>query len=271
MDTEALTELTQQAVRKEAAIWLARIDRGLRNDEVATLRAWLGSAPHRECIVTTARLWHGPETVSVLSALFPVAAEPAKHEPGRPFPAILVTTLIAVAVVTVVTLTINSTFHDAVTPASPDRIHTTDATHTREVRLTDGSLIQLNRDSGIRVTYGPAMREIKLLRGEAQFLVTPDAARPFEVYVGAQAFESMGGAFAIRAGAPGEIALIVTAGEVRVMRSLAPGHDSRRTPPPYIKVRPFEAVQLKPGLHTVRQISPAEADAALAWQSLGAQ
>ena len=83
---ENLTELTHQAVRKEAVIWLARIERGLRIDEVATLRAWLGVVAHRECILTTARLWHGPETVSVLAALFPVSAEPAKRTPGRPFP-----------------------------------------------------------------------------------------------------------------------------------------------------------------------------------------
>ena len=174
------------------------------------------------------------------------------------------------------TLTISSTFDGAVTSRSTDRIHATEAGQTRRINLTDGSVVQLNSDSRIRLTYGDVKREIQLLRGEARFSVAPDAARPFDVYASAQSFQSMGGVFDVRIAGPDHVALIVTEGDVRVMRPLIAGnaqadHNSTRRPAPYIKVMPFEAVQLKSGLHTVRKISPAQADAMLAWHSMQAQ
>jgi len=55
---------------------------------------------------------------------------------------------------------------------------------TRAATLADGSRVQLDTDSAVRVSYGAGARTLELLRGRAWFDVTPDAARPFTVSAG---------------------------------------------------------------------------------------
>ncbi|MBO6773265.1 MULTISPECIES: FecR domain-containing protein [unclassified Thalassospira] len=52
---------------------------------------------------------------------------------------------------------------------------------TAQITLSDGSVVALNSDTAIRVSYRDDAREIELLRGEAFFEVTPDPGRPFIV------------------------------------------------------------------------------------------
>src|SRR5882672_10486921 len=85
--------------REEASSWLARLERGLREEEGPALREWLKRAVNRNSIVETARLCHGPEVMGVLSALFPISPEPAKRKTGRSFLTMLLATATAVFVV----------------------------------------------------------------------------------------------------------------------------------------------------------------------------
>lgn len=55
---------------------------------------------------------------------------------------------------------------------------------TRVIELADGSTIQLNTDSAIRVSLHDHERRVQLLRGEAWFDVAKDADRPFIVSAG---------------------------------------------------------------------------------------
>ncbi|WP_347903903.1 FecR family protein [Pseudomonas purpurea] len=55
---------------------------------------------------------------------------------------------------------------------------------TRRVELADGSQLQLNTDSAVQVRLSAGERQVRLLRGEAWFEVTKDAARPFLVQSG---------------------------------------------------------------------------------------
>ncbi|MBC8027465.1 MAG: FecR domain-containing protein, partial [Steroidobacteraceae bacterium] len=48
------------------------------------------------------------------------------------------------------------------------------------VKLDDGSIIDLNTNSAVRVRLG-SVREVQLERGEGRFEVAPDRARPFVV------------------------------------------------------------------------------------------
>ena len=51
----------------------------------------------------------------------------------------------------------------------------------RSLTLSDGSIVELNARSKIRVVYGPAGRDVELLSGQALFRVAKDSARPFIV------------------------------------------------------------------------------------------
>lgn len=70
----------------------------------------------------------------------------------------------------------------------------------REVRLTDGSVIDLAPRSAIDVVLAADRRDIRLLAGQAFFEVTPDAARPFQVKGQGVTATVLGTGFAMRLG-----------------------------------------------------------------------
>ncbi len=71
---------------------------------------------------------------------------------------------------------------------------------SREMRLMDGSVVQLDSGSAIKVHYSATSREISLLRGQAFFQVQHDPARPFAVHAGNLDVRVVGTAFNINAG-----------------------------------------------------------------------
>lgn len=68
----------------------------------------------------------------------------------------------------------------------------------REVSLEDGSLVVLNTNSEIRVTYSDSYRMVELVRGEAFFDVSKDPGRPFQVLLGGRAISVLGTQFYVR-------------------------------------------------------------------------
>ncbi len=68
----------------------------------------------------------------------------------------------------------------------------------QRVALPDGSLVELNTDTRIRVALFADRREVELLTGEALFTVSPDAARPFTVNAGAAQVLVTGTRFNVR-------------------------------------------------------------------------
>lgn len=65
----------------------------------------------------------------------------------------------------------------------------------RAVQLEDGSILQLNTDSRIRVRYSGSARDIRMLHGEAFFKVANDVQRPFRVQAGDTLIRALGTQF----------------------------------------------------------------------------
>lgn len=65
----------------------------------------------------------------------------------------------------------------------------------RSVLLSDGSIVELNTRSALRVMYSDAERRVALLAGEAVFDVTKDPDRPFRVDAGTTIVEAIGTRF----------------------------------------------------------------------------
>ena len=65
----------------------------------------------------------------------------------------------------------------------------------RSVMLEDGSRVTLNTDSRIEVRIGERERKVQLLRGQALFEVSRDAARPFYVDAGSSILRVVGTQF----------------------------------------------------------------------------
>lgn len=68
----------------------------------------------------------------------------------------------------------------------------------RRVALGDGSTLTLNTETSVRVSLNESERRIWLDRGQAHFIVAPDANRPFRVFVGEEEVRALGTRFEVR-------------------------------------------------------------------------
>lgn len=84
---------------------------------------------------------------------------------------------------------------------APAHIERTAVGEQRELTLPDGSTLELNTDSVVRIDYGLSCRCISVLWGEAYFKVAHDDPRPFRVRAGSGAVYDIGTAFVVREGA----------------------------------------------------------------------
>ncbi len=75
--------------------------------------------------------------------------------------------------------------------------YTTATGEQRQVRLADGSVVELGPRSAMAVTYEGGKRDIRLLAGHAFFAVMHDPARPFSVEAGGVRTTDLGTEFDI--------------------------------------------------------------------------
>lgn len=103
------------------------------------------------------------------------------------------------------------------TDGAGGRHFATAATRQQQVALVDGSVLNLNVSTDVRVDLSRAARRVTLTTGEAHFAVAPDPGRPFIVTAGDVAVRAVGTAFSVRLG-PGGVDVLVTEGKVEVTR-----------------------------------------------------
>jgi transmembrane sensor len=217
--------VTEQ-VPTAAAIWLARIERGLQPHEGTALCEWLQHSEHRETIVNTAKLYHGPDVIAVLAALVPVGF--GNPLPPRPRQSRAVAVMVGVCLLIftgflpfIAIRVFPGFFYPHTKPIpgiSPrnERIYSTDARQTRTIRLPEGSQAILNGQSQIYVLYAAWVREATVAHGEVMFDVTAIWPRPILIFAGGRHFEAPGGRFDLRLTSPVAVRLTVLQGTVTV-------------------------------------------------------
>ena len=101
------------------------------------------------------------------------------------------------------------------TPQAPAERFATAAGAVRDLRLADGTRVQLGPASTLVVAsgYAGAARTVEL-RGEAYFEVVHDEVRPFVVRTGDAEVRDLGTAFSVRADSAAPTRVVVTAGVV---------------------------------------------------------
>jgi transmembrane sensor len=82
--------------------------------------------------------------------------------------------------------------------AAPPITYASSEQSRRDVTLPDGSSVQLDVDSEIRVTFAERRRDIVLVDGRALFVVAKDAARPFVVSAGEAHTTALGTRFQVQ-------------------------------------------------------------------------
>ena len=79
-------------------------------------------------------------------------------------------------------------------------IYRTAVGERRQLRLSDGSSIELNTQSSVQIHFSRTYRDVFLLGGEALFDVHHDATLPFRVHVGGTVIQDVGTQFSVRRG-----------------------------------------------------------------------
>lgn len=204
-----------------AALWLARLDRGLVPEERAALARWLAEAPrHRAALLEMAKLWDQMGVLAELGELFPLgelAVAPPRRRGGRRL------ALGAAAALVGAAIALAWLVRDVRAPDGKLQTHTPFARHYSTAvgvqstePLPDGSMLALNTDTDVEVAFTAEERNVFLHRGEAHFVVAHDERHPFRVYVGARVVQAVGTAFNVHYRPGGDVEVTVTDGRVRV-------------------------------------------------------
>jgi transmembrane sensor len=112
----------------------------------------------------------------------------------------------------------------------------------RSIVLEDGSTVQLNSDSRIRVRYTDAQRHIELLEGQALFEVAKDAQHPFIVQTDRTRVRAVGTQFDVYRKSGGTVVTVVE-GRVAIQSSSKPAQASQ---PNEILLAAGEQIIVKP-------------------------
>jgi len=226
--------LQDETLEAMAAAWLALRDDGLTGEEEADFARWRQADPRHD--VAVRRLEKTWAILADLKNFRPAArAHPdcnlLARRHGRkapPFAALAaMTALLAVMAVA----WWRPWSHPSSRPDSAPQEYTTTVNGYQHLALEDGSLVQLNADSRVRVSFSPEERRVELLRGEATFIVAKNHARPFWVEAGRVAVRAVGTVFNVRLD-PRDIAVLVTEGQVEVEQrhDLSANHRGDRLP-----------------------------------------
>jgi len=114
-------------------------------------------------------------------------------------------------------------------------IYATALGEQRSIQFEDGSAVELNSRSKIRVKYSKQGRDVELIEGQALFQVAHDTSRPFIVAVGATRVRAVGTQFDVYKRSNGTVITVVE-GRVAVYsapQGLLPssGGDAAQLPP----------------------------------------
>jgi transmembrane sensor len=265
-------------VHEDAALWLARLDKGLTAEERPALAAWLGeSRAHRDALLELAALWDGLDVLAELSDLFPLERE--RTPPRRKalstaaFAAASVAALALVGWIAFLGSGRLTAVDETPVAAAPSATYATAIGGHATQALGDGSLIAMNTDTEVEVKLAAATRDVFMRRGEAHFTVAHDPARPFRVHVGGRVLEAVGTAFNVHLKPAGSVEVTVTDGTVKVARdggadaAAAAGRAERADDS--ASVVQGELAVLDPGVPgkpAITRLEMSDIDVKLAWQ-----
>jgi transmembrane sensor len=241
--------------REDALVWLARLKRGLRQNEGQELLRWLERRSHRGAIAKAAVEWHGPEVLAVLSEIFPIP--PAVLEPRRRNrPALVAAAAIAgscIALGAPLAILLASQVHRDVYTTAPEV--------TTRLTLKDGTLVKLNRGTQISVVYAAHARSVLIARGEALFRVTSAPNRPFYLHAAGRNFEASSATFDVRFDAARTLSLTVLQGTVTAFPRPRPASRQHA-----ILIEPLQTFVIDHDQESGRALSEQDVRLRLAWQ-----
>jgi transmembrane sensor len=206
-------------VADQASAWVSRNDRGLSGAQVREFEAWMDNPRHAAEFARIDRTWHDLDQIRADPGLVDAAGRLGEGSRGGRYRRFAAYGAVAAAAAAAIFAAVRA---HPWRPASADSrppaanlAYRVVPSAARTVTLSDGSLVELRGDSEVSTDFTPALRQVRLVKGEAHFKVTKNPARPFIVSVGGVAVRAVGTAFDIQFGKD-QVAIIVTEGKVTV-------------------------------------------------------
>lgn len=200
-------------VRTEAAAWIQkRAFWDWSAEDETAFEHWLAAAPsHHIAYLRVQAVWGRTERLSALRRpMNPRAVAPARSH-KRFF-------LAGIAVAAVIFSLVGG-FAAFDLPGFGEERFTTAIGDHRIVTLSDGSRIELNTNSVLRL--GKTQRQAWLDQGEAYFDIVHDAQHPFSVFVAGKRVEDLGTKFVVRT-ETGKLTIGLFEGKASLKASAAP-------------------------------------------------
>ena len=218
------------------------------------LDAWLAeSLAHQIAYWRLVATWQRTERLQAVRLQRPLSARSVKGGTGTKGVRFLAA-VAAVVLLIALLATVAPTFQDK------EQVFATGLGETRSLALNDGSRIELNTNSLLRVNFGEGKRQVTLERGEAYFQIEHDSAHPFTVTANGHRITDLGTKFLVR---DEGTALRVTLfeGEARL--------DSQQAGrgPQSAVLKPGDVAVATAGSLSVARQAPQSITSALAWRS----
>lgn len=251
-------------IEREAAEWLVRRDRGEFSAERTDFESWLAAdSRHRAAYLNLEQTWRQSEG---LKAWRPAdgTLDPAVLKSPGSRRKVFGTWSLAIAASVALFAGVGIAWLTAgVVGAST---YATEVGGYQRVLLRDGSVMQLNTDTRVRVRLGNHRREVRLVLGEAFFEVAHDPRRPFEVIAGDTIVRAVGTAFTVRLREQDAVEVVVTEGRVTLRTDESPTEEMHRAPKALPALAAGEAAVAGPTGVAVQRIAQPEVARRLAWQ-----
>ena len=278
----------EDPMEEVAADWLTLRAEGFSSTQKRDFERWCRADPRHAAAVARleaacALLEKMPLVRAELQPVVEFPVKPRAIAPAKKFPLLRVAFAMAAAVV----LAAFGWWRWA-RPQPSAQVYATSTGGYERVVLADGSVVELNANTEVRVDLAPAERRIALVSGEAHFTVAHDTSRPFIVSANGIAVRAVGTAFNVRVAASA-VEVLVTEGKVSVSEvervdpnALAaradpkPTRGGQRVPPPgtllaaneraLISLAPAKSASPTLLAPVVEPIAPDALRAALSWQ-----
>ena len=195
-------------IKLKAAEWVTRLHEGLNEAEKAELHNWRSeNSQHLGAYVRALATSVNVDRVALRTGIadLQTSRQLALKDPGRRW---LVAACIA-------TLLVAGGAAGWLMRNDHGNRYITDIGEIRHLSLPDGSHMELNTDTRANIQFSNTSREVHLEKGEAEFEVAKDSARPFIVETAFLTAKALGTAFSVRRKAD-QIEVLVTEGVVQI-------------------------------------------------------
>ncbi|MBL4909237.1 MAG: FecR domain-containing protein [Alteromonadaceae bacterium] len=219
---EQAQENTNEAIQEQACLWISKMDRSLTTAEKNEFISWAQQNKlHQEILFKFAALWDDLSVLNELSALFPLEKQKTKRILKNRFAKYAIAASFIIAVLFTGSLYLEQRLNARTVKQQYVEIKSlsTVVGQQSSFSLSDGSILQLNTNSLVKINFSRNKRLLTLVRGEARFEVAKDKTRPFTVVSGTKSFTALGTIFNVQKNSNRDMELVVTEGRVLITKT----------------------------------------------------